>query len=315
MTEQNTPKILSIVIPIFNEERNIEPFLDELARISSRLSSYTLEIIFINDGSTDGSGERVKERQKADPRIRYIEFSRNFGKEAAMTAGLHASTGAAAIIIDADLQHPIGLIPEFVEKWEKGSEVIIGVRNRSKSEGIVRRLGSMLFYRIINLISDTKVVPQSTDFRLLDRKVIDAFNILSERERLTRSLIDWLGFQRDYIYFDANEREQGVPTYRLSRLIRLAITGFITHSMLPLHMAGYIGLLITFLSGVLGIVQFTDRFIYSWGLNFSGPAILATIILFLVGIVLISLGLLAFYIEHIYRDSQGRPIYVIRERR
>jgi dolichol-phosphate mannosyltransferase len=313
MTAHKVERKLSIVIPLYNEEENIGPFLDELRNVESRLTGYQLEVLFVNDGSVDASGERVKEMQKTDPRIRYIEFSRNFGKEAATSAGLHHATGDAVLLIDADLQHPIELIPEFVKKWEEETDVVIGVRKRSKSEGIIRRIGSAFFYRIVNLISETKIVPQSTDFRLLDRRVVDAFNGLSEHERMTRALIDWLGFRRDYIYFDAKKRTSGVPTYSLSHLVRLAVSGIITQSMLPLRLTGYLGVFIVFFSGVLGIVEFIDRFVYSWGFNFSGPAILATIILFLVGIVLMSIGLLAFYIEHIYRDSQSRPLYVVRE--
>ena len=305
-------KTLSIIIPLYNEEGNIAPFLAELTHIEEALAAYDLEIIFVNDGSIDASASRIALAATHDPRIRYIEFSRNFGKEAATTAGLNYAKGDAALLIDADLQHPIELIPDFTKHWEEGYEVVIGVRNRSKSEGIIRKFGSFIFYRILNLISDTNIVPKGTDFRLIDRKVIDEFNKLSEHNRMTRGLIDWLGFKRSYIYFDANEREQGVPTYRLGNLIRLALTGFISHSMLPLRLAGYIGLIITLLSGLLGAIELADRFVLHSGLNFSGPAILATIILFLVGIVLISLGLLAFYIENIFRESRGRPLYVVR---
>ncbi len=306
-------KKLSIIVPLFNEEENIEPFLEEFSTIEGKLSSYEIEILFVNDGSEDGSREHVMRMRKKDPRIRYIEFSRNFGKEAATTAGLHHATGDAALLIDADLQHPIRLIPEFVSKWEEGVEVVIGVRNRSKSEGVIRKTGSYLFYKILNVISDTPVVPQATDFRLVDRAVIDSFNRLTEHSRVTRGLIDWLGFRRELIYFDANERERGIPAYRLNKLVHLAIAGLVTSSTLPLRLAGYIGALIAFLSGCLGIVQFLDRFIIPWGLNFTGTAILATITLFLVGIILMCLGLLAFYLEHTFRNAQGRPLYVVRE--
>lgn len=312
-TAPTNKKLLSIIIPLYNEEANIDPFLSEFRQIEHVLKDYDLEFIFVNDGSRDKSRAHIRRNQKIDPRIRYIEFSRNFGKEAATTAGLRAARGDAALIIDADLQHPIALIPNFVAKWEKGREVVIGVRRRSKSEGLIRKIGSYLFYKIINIISETRVVPQATDFRLLDRKVINAFNGLTEHGRVTRGLIDWLGFRRELIMFDANERVRGVATYRISSLIRLAISGLITSSTLPLRLAGYLGFFITFAAGILGIIEFVDRFIFPWGFNFSGPAILATIILFLVGIILMSLGLLAFYIEHIFRDTQARPMYVVRE--
>jgi glycosyltransferase involved in cell wall biosynthesis len=312
MTSPENKKTLSIIVPLYNEEANIDPFLEEFAHIEPRLSKYALELIFVNDGSSDGSRNHILRNQARDPRIRYIEFSRNFGKEAATTAGLHHASGDAALLIDADLQHPIELIPEFVAKWEEGSEVVIGVRKHSKSEGLVRKVGSYVFYRILNLISDAPVIPQATDFRLVDRVVIDEFNRLSENDRVTRGLIDWLGFSRAIITFDANEREHGVPTYRLSRLIHLALAGFVTSSTFPLRLTGYLGFIITVLSGTLGIIEALDRFVFFWGMNFTGTAILATITLFLVGIMLMSLGLLAFYLEHTYRNAQGRPLYVVR---
>jgi glycosyltransferase involved in cell wall biosynthesis len=313
-TTQTTKKLLSIIIPLYNEEANIDPFLEEFSHIEPFLAKYDVELIFVNDGSQDNSREHIMRNRVRDSRIRYIEFSRNFGKEAATSAGLHCARGDAALLIDADLQHPIELIPEFLTKWEEGGEVVIGVRNKSKSEGLTRKVGSFFFYKIINLISDTRVIPQATDFRLIDRVVIDEFTRLTEHGRITRGLIDWLGFRRAVIYFDANEREHGIPSYRLSKLIHLALAGFVTSSTLPLRLAGYLGCIITTLAGLLGVIEFLDRFVVSWGLNFTGTAILATITLFLIGIVLMSLGLLAFYVEHIFRNTQSRPIYVIREK-
>ena len=316
MTTTSTTKLLSIIIPLFNEEANIDPFLAELRTIAPKLNvdNIRLEILFVNDGSTDDSRAHIMRNQAEDPRIRYIEFSRNFGKEAATTAGLHEAKGDAAILIDADLQHPIELIPDFITKWRSGSEVVIGVRKHSKSEGVIRRAGSYIFYKLVNIISDTYIVPQGTDFRLIDRVVIEEFKRFTEHARMTRGLIDWLGFRRAFIYFEANEREHGVPTYRMRHLVHLALVGFITSSTMPLRLAAYLGGFITTLSGFLGVIEFLDRFIMHWSLNFTGTAILATITLFLVGIVLMSLGLLAFYIEHIFRDTQSRPVYVIREK-
>lgn len=313
MTTFEDKQLLSIIIPLHNEADNIDPFLQEFGRIEPQLGHLALELIFVNDGSTDTSRARILRAQAEDARIRYIEFSRNFGKEAATTAGLHHAKGDGALLIDADLQHPIILIPEFVAKWQAGFEVVIGVRKHSKSDGIIRKVGSYFFYKILNIISDSAVIPQATDFRLIDRLVIDEFNRLSEHSRITRGLIDWLGFRRALIYFEANERENGVPAYRLSKLIHLALAGFVTSSTLPLRLAAYLGAIITSLSGLLGFIEFLDRFILHWGLNFTGTAILATITLFLVGVILMSLGLLAFYIEHIFRDTQSRPIYVVRE--
>jgi dolichol-phosphate mannosyltransferase len=275
---------------------------------------YQYEIIFVNDGSTDGTKDQIDDLARDDPRIIPLEFPRNFGKEIAVTAGLHHARGEAAIILDSDLQHPVELIPSFLAKWREGSDVVIGVRNRSRSDGFIRKLGSTCFYNILNLICDPKLIPQSTDYRLVDRAVIDEFNNFTERNRITRGLIDWLGFTHDFLYFDANARQHGRASYSKTKLIHLALTSFISLSLVPLRLAACLGVVIVFLSGILGIVMLVDRYIRSLGFNFSGPAILANIVLFLVGLLLISIGLLAFYIGHIYQEVQNRPLYVLRKR-
>lgn len=310
----NRPKLISFVVPVHNEVKNIPLLLQEVRQVAEK-THYNYEILFVNDGSTDGSTGLLDRLARVHPHIRHIEFSRNFGKEAATTAGLHAARGDAAICFDADLQHPLKLIPEFIKRWEAGADVVIGVRKKSKSDGIIKRVGSYWFYKIINLISDIEIVPQSTDYRLVDRAVLDQFNAFPERGRMTRGLIDWLGFQREFIYFDANERLHGRPAYGVIRLTRLAINSFLSFSLFPLRLAMYLGIVIVLLSGSLGVVMLYALLDTEDGWYFTGPAMLATIILFLVGIVLICLGLLAFYIGQIYQEVQGRPLYVVRERK
>ncbi len=305
-------KKISILVPVFNEETAVLPFFEELQK-HLLYPDTTFEVIFIDDGSTDTTQLKLAEIAKKDARVRIISFSRNFGKEAATTAGFHAATGDAVIAIDADLQHPPQLIPDFIKKWHDGSDVVIGVRTNNASASLFKRLSSDLYYKIINSISETEIIPKATDFRLVDRQVVDAFNKLSEHNRMTRSLIDWLGFKRDCIYFEAAERLHGTASYSTWKLIKLATESFISHSLIPLRLAGYLGIIITLLSGILGVIMFIDRFLVSYSLNFSGPAILANIILFLVGIVLISLGLFSFYIGQIYQETQNRPLYVIRK--
>lgn len=305
---------ISIIVPVYNEKSAILPFFEEL-QMHLAYPDISFEVIFINDGSTDSTQSKLEEIARSDDRVRLISFSRNFGKEAATTAGYRTATGDAVIAIDADLQHPPHLIPEFIKQWQIGSEVVIGVRTNNASDSLFKRLSSLLYYKIINSISETKLVPKATDFRLVDRQVVDALNELNERNRMTRSLIDWLGFKRDYIHFEAPERQYGTASYSTWKLIKLATESFISHSLVPLRLAGYLGVVITLLAGILGTVMFTDRFIVSFGFNFSGPAILAIIILFLVGIVLISLGLFSFYIGQIYHETQNRPLYVIRKQK
>ena len=313
-----TLRTISIIIPAYNEEKNIpliyQAICDEWKK--SLENKYDFEIIFVDDGSQDNSVKEIEKLVNRDERVRLLEFSRNFGKELATTAGINHCQGDACIMMDADLQHPVEILPEFIRRWqEEGIEVLIGVRKSSKSDSFVKRWGGKIFYRVMKMISDTPIVPQATDYRLLDRQVIDVFNKLPERNRITRGLIDWLGFKRRLLYFEANERLRGAASYSTFKLIKLAVTSVISLSLFPLRLAGYLGLFIVSISSVLGAVMFIDRYFSSWGLNFSGPAILADIILFLVGIILISLGLLAFYIGHIYHESQGRPLYIIRSRK
>ncbi|MCX6794936.1 MAG: glycosyltransferase family 2 protein [Candidatus Falkowbacteria bacterium] len=207
--------IISIVIPIYNEAENIPRFFRSLAQVLSGLEEkYEWEIIFIDDGSCDSSAEEL--RKLNDGRIQVLEFSRNFGKEAALSAGLNQARGEAALMIDADFQHPLELIPEFIAKWEAGAEVVIGIRKRNKKAGLIKNAGSFIFYRIIRRISTVDIIPNETDFRLVGREVIDAFNRLGESKRMTRALIDWLGFRRDYLYFEAPERTNGRAGYNFS---------------------------------------------------------------------------------------------------
>lgn len=305
--------LLSIIVPVYNEEKNIPLFYEKIQVILDALN-YTWEIVFVNDGSCDKSILELEKISQKDSRVQVIDFSRNFGKEIAVTAGINNCQGVACIILDADLQHPIEKIPEFIEKWEAGAEVVVGVRKKNKGEGFVKKIGSYFFYKMINRISDMEIVTRATDYRLIDRVVIDAFNRLTEKNRMTRALIDWLGFRREYIYFEANERIHGVPTYGFWKLVRLAFNSMIAFSLFPLKLAGYLGVIITFFSGLLGIFIMIDRYMTK-ELHFSGSVILAVVILFLIGVVLVCLGLIALYIANIHAEVTNRPMYIIRKKR
>lgn len=310
-------KTISIIIPVFNEEKNIPLIAQELASVFADLPRYTYEVIFVNDGSSDQSLAAIDALRAQDPRVKVIDFSRNFGKEAATSAGLHASTGDAVMIIDADLQHPPELIPQFIAKWEAGAEIVIGVRLKNRREGLIKRYGSKLFTAIMSAMSDTELIPGATDFRLVDRMVVDEFNKLTERNRMTRGLFEWLGFKREFIYFHANGRANGKASYSVSKLLNLALHSFVSHSLFPLKVAGRLGIFITLSSGILGLVVFWERYIlndvYSW--NISGTAQLTIIIVFLMGLVLSCLGLIALYIGNIHHEVSGRPLYVVRNKR
>lgn len=308
------PVLLSIIIPVYNEADSLPKIYEQLLAVTSKLTD-SFEYIFVDDGSSDKSSQLLANLEVANSQVRVIEFSRNFGKEIAVTAGLNLAVGQAAIIMDADLQHPVGLIPEFIAKWRAGAEVVVGVRQRYGHESIQKRFNSWLFYKLMAKMSDTSITPRATDYRLLDRQVIDAFNELHERNRLTRGLIDWLGFRRDYLYFKSSDRLYGHPSYKFSKLFGLAINSFVSHSVFPLRLAGWLGIIITTLAGLTGVFMFVDKVPLhdSLRLNFSGPAMLAVLNMFWIGIVLISLGLVALYIASIHAEVIDRPLYVVRK--
>ncbi len=309
-------KLISIVIPAYNEEQGIESMYNDLAGVLAKYKNYDYEIIFVDDGSRDRTVDEIVKLTRLDKRVRLIEFSRNFGKEFATSAGLHEASGHAAICIDCDLQHPPHHIPEFISKWEKGADVVVGIRKNNATDSIIKKIGSPLYYKIINRLSDVEIMPKATDYRLIDRQVIDYFKDLTEHNRMTRGLIDWLGFRRDYIYFDVPERAHGEASYGIARLVSLAIESFISYSFTPLRLAGYLGVIITLISTAFGIVILIDKFIVSTNnYNFSGPAMLAVMILFLVGIILICIGLLSYYVGHIYHNVQNRHLYIIKKPR
>ncbi|MDX9893359.1 MAG: glycosyltransferase family 2 protein [Patescibacteria group bacterium] len=311
-------KLISIIIPVYNEEGNIAPIYDALRTQFSVLGAdFDYEIIFINDGSCDNSASQIDILIQKDFRVKMIEFSRNFGKEIATTAGLHHAVGDAAIMIDADLQHPPELIPKLVAKWQQGFDMVIGVRQNNETESLIKRFGSIVFYKAMKLIGETKIASRTTDFRIIDRKVIDAFKGFGEHNRITRGLLDWLGFKKDYIYFTARPRQSGQASYSKMKLIKLALSTFVSHSLFPLKFAGYLGILIIGFSGPLGLFIFIDKYILTdaTGLNFSGPAILAVINMFFTGVILSCLGLIALYIADIQGEVTNRPIYIVRSKK
>lgn len=301
---------ISIIIPMYNEAANLRPLYSELRLCIARLKGYRFEVIFVDDGSKDDSAQVARQLATRDRRLRVLELSRNFGKEPAMTAGLHAARGDAALIMDADLQMPPQLIGEFVKKWENGDEVVIGVFGNRKTSSL-HAFGSRWFYRIMQRISTTEIIPHETDYRLMDRKVINEYNRLTERNRITRGLVDWLGFKRSTISFEQAPRLNGKPAYTYKKLIGLAVNSFTAESLIPLKLAGYLGVSILMLAIPIGGVMTINREVYHWPIR--GTAFLAILIVALVGLVLACLGLISLYIARIHAEASNRPLYVIRD--
>jgi glycosyltransferase involved in cell wall biosynthesis len=307
--------LISVIIPMMNEEENVREIYLKLREVFSTLSGYTYEFIYVDDGSLDASVANVQAIEAEDKAVRLLRLARNFGKEIATTAGLHHSQGQAAIMIDADMQHPPELIPVFLKKWRDGFDVVIGRQKPSSVETtFIKRITSRWFYHFMNTISSVEITPHATDFRLLDRSVIDEFNRFTERNRMTRGLIDWLGFSRSYVEFVPNKRSHGVASYTYKALIKLAADSIISLSFFPLRIAGYLGVFIVVISGPLAVFIFFNRYFMHNSFSFSGSAILAVMLLFLVGIVLICLGLIALYIANIYGEVVNRPLYVEKRR-
>lgn len=309
-----TTPLVSIVVPLHNEALSLPHLYRAIKAIANKITGHGFEFIFVDDGSTDNTVLIAEELVHKDKRIHLIELSRNFGKEAAVASGLAHARGHAAIIMDADLQHPPDLIPEFLLRWQKGFDVVVGVREYDGNESLFKRFMSTLFYRLIGLIAHTKIVPHATDFRLLDRKVVDTFNQMTERNRMNRGLIDWLGYKRDYVHFVAGLRQHGQAAYTFKKLYSLAMNSFTAYSMFPLRLAGYLGVIILLISAPLNVFSYTERFILRDPLNMdiSGTALLAMTVLLLVGIVLACLGLISMYIGHIHAEVSNRPLYVVR---
>lgn len=299
---------ISVVIPCFNEEENIHTLYGDL---KSRLRSYAYELIFVDDGSKDTTPEVLKALAAKDPSVRYISFSRNFGHQNALKAGLDASSGACVISLDADGQHPPELIPEMIRKWKEGYEVVLTIRDDRENTGVFSRMASKLFYRLLNLFSETKIEAGSADFRLLDRKVVNELKKLGERDLFLRGLVNWVGFRKTSITYVPQKRIAGTSKYSLSRKFRFAAAGITSFSTRPLKISIIIGFLFAFLAFLYGIYAlyialFTTK-------NVTGWASLIISVLFIGGIQLIMIGILGEYLGKMFIENKQRPNYIVRE--
>ena len=306
-------KTISVVIPVYNEEKGFKKFYTEMLEPELKKLKYNYEVILVNDGSRDKTLEIVQGMADKDSHIKVLAFSRNFGKEVALTAGIREAIGDAILTIDADGQQPPKLIPEFIEKWEQGGEIIIGVRGKYEKHGFIAKLGSKLFYKMLNGMGVKDTVPGSTDFRIIDRCVADEYNKLTEHGRITRGLMDWMGFKKVYIDYIYGNRLAGKPSYNFGKLFNLAIDSFISLSSTPLMIFGWIGAFITIASFILGVFVGIEEFIMGdpISLKWTGTTCVAIFITFLVGLLLISQAITALYISHIHAEAQGRPLYII----
>jgi dolichol-phosphate mannosyltransferase len=307
---------LSVIVPVYNEEKGFAKFFDEslLPEVKNLRMDY--EIILVNDGSKDRTLEILKTLVNKNKHLKLISLSRNFGKEMALTAGIYHATGDAIITIDADGQQPPELMPEFIKKWKAGAEVVTGVRTKYQKHGLLARVGSKLFYKLLHLLGVRQVVPGSTDFRLISKNVQEAFEGFTERNRITRGLIDWMGFKQDFVYYKYQNRIAGKPSFNFRKLLKLAVDSFVSLSTTPLVIFGWIGGFITVASGFVGVFIIVQQGILGdpLGLKWSSATALGIFISFLVGLVLISQAIIAIYISHIHTETKNRPPYIIDKR-
>lgn len=304
---------VTLLIPIYNEIGNIPALVREIDAVVAGLPEYDFRMLFVDDGSSDGSAAMLETLAARDERIGVIELSRNFGKELALTAGLHALDCAVVIIMDADLQHPPAYIPEMIAKWEEGYEIVATRRTKSDRQPLVRRLGSNLFYWLLNSMSEFKMEPGTTDFRLLDRIVVDALKQFTENNRMVRGLIDWMGFKKTFIEFEAPDRHSGKPGYSYTRLFQLALNSFTAFSLVPLKLAGYLGMFVITAFGLLLAFMIADKFWMGGRFGFTPISFVIVTNVIMNGVVLACIGLVALYIGHIHTEVIGRPLYLIRK--
>ena len=303
--------MLSIVVPIYNESLNLDGFF---ARLIPALegAGEPFEVICIDDGSKDDSVAKLRLVNQADPRVKLLVFSRNFGKEAALSAGLANATGEAVIPIDADLQHPPEMIAQMVAKWREGYDVVYAVRRERTGQGLVSRLQAHAFYWLFEKLSEVQMPREVGDFRLLDRKVVDAINAMPERTRFMKGIFAWVGFRQIGIPYDQEERQFGETSFNLMRLLRFAFDGLVAFSDMPLRIWTVIGAVISGFAFFYIVVRLVRTLVY--GIDVPGYESIIVIMLFLGGIQLITLGIIGHYLGRVFNEVKGRPLYIVRER-
>ena len=301
---------LSVVIPGLNEEAAIPALIERLKPVLER-TGLDWEIIFIDDGSTDGTLPLLKSLNSRDPRIKAVSLSRNFGKEIAAAAGLNYASGDAAVLMDADLQHPPELIEEFLKRWQEGYQVVYGRRRDRDADGLLHRASARLFYSAFEQLSGTVLPEGAGDFRLLDRKAIDAMNRMGERVRFNKGLYAWMGFRSVGVSFTVPRRASGISRWRPRQLLRFAFDGITSFTTIPLRVWSYLGLVISLLAFGYAIMVLVKTLLF--GADVPGYPTLIISVMFFAGVQLISLGVLGEYLGRMYEEVKGRPLFLVAE--
>ena len=306
---QNTK--YSLIIPIYNEEETITELYHRISKVMNRLDGL-VELILVNDGSQDRSLKLIRELHQSDSRVSYLSLARNFGHQTAVTAGLNFARGQAVIILDADLQDPPELIPEMVDKWRQGYEVVYAQRLKRKQEGWFKRFSAYLFYRLLKRLADVNIPADTGDFCLMDRRVVNVLNAMPENNRYIRGLRAWIGFRQTAVKFERDPRFAGEVKYTFRKSFSLALNSLIAFSRVPLRLSTYLGLLSAAAALLMALLVLYWR-LYQQNSPITGLATIMIAIFFLGSVQLVCLGILGEYIGRIYEEVKGRPLYTVAE--
>ncbi|MEJ2613016.1 MAG: glycosyltransferase family 2 protein [Candidatus Thiodiazotropha sp.] len=303
--------VLTLIVPVFNESETVSLFIGRIKEIFEEIKEIKLDVVFINDGSADDTLERLLELRNQHGEIRIVDLSRNFGKEAALTAGLKVASGHVVVPIDVDLQDPPELILEMIRRWRDGYDVVVGKRINRDSDSWVKRKSAILFYRIHNKISDPKIPENVGDFRLMDRSVVEALNELPESRRFMKGLFAWVGFRTAVVEYVRPERIAGVTKFNGWRLWNFALEGITSFSTDPLRIWTYVGGVVASISFLFAIFMVVKVLVY--GVDVPGYASVVVAVTFLGGLQLVGIGIIGEYLGRSYIESKRRPVYLIRE--
>lgn len=307
----NASPDISVVIPLFNERANLGPLAERLIPALEK-AGVSFETIFVDDGSQDGSLEELRRLCAVEPRFRAVSFSRNFGKEVAIAAGLDEARGRGVVIMDSDLQHPPEVISEFIEKWREGYKNIYGVRHDRATDPKLRTLLTEMFYRLLDKFGDVTMPAGAGDFRLLDRQAVDALLTMRERARFNKGLYAWIGFKSIGVTFEVERRASGESKFSLTHLLRFALDGLLSFSSIPLKVWTFVGLGISVFALSMAGYYWVRTMLF--GVDTPGFPTLVVSIAFFAGVQLLSLGVLGEYVARIFNEVKGRPLYLIAER-